>query len=72
MTTLMARAEYVPILRRVNEQCTPTEQEWIIRIILKGDCNSCGPDTRSEDLYPGEGCILVLPSRGGNTVQRLF
>ena len=28
--------EYVPILRKVNQQCTPVEQEWIIRIILKG------------------------------------
>ncbi|BEI97354.1 hypothetical protein CcaverHIS631_0209430 [Cutaneotrichosporon cavernicola] len=31
----MKQADYVPILRRINEQCTPSEQEWIIRIILK-------------------------------------
>ncbi|RXK40753.1 hypothetical protein M231_02005 [Tremella mesenterica] len=31
----MKQAEYVPILRSINRQCTPVEQEWIIRIILK-------------------------------------
>ncbi|KIR37254.1 hypothetical protein I307_00236 [Cryptococcus deuterogattii 99/473] len=29
------RAEYVPILKAINMQCTAEEQEWIIRIILK-------------------------------------
>lgn len=32
----LKQAEYVPILRKINQQCTPVEQEWIIRIILKG------------------------------------
>ncbi|KAL1413255.1 DNA ligase (ATP) [Vanrija albida] len=31
----MKQHEYVPILRRINEQCTAVQQEWIIRIILK-------------------------------------
>ncbi|KAL7418712.1 DNA ligase (ATP) [Cryptotrichosporon argae] len=31
----LKQAEYVPVLRRVIQQCTPVEQEWIIRIILK-------------------------------------
>jgi DNA ligase-4 len=35
-TGRLKQAEYVPILRRINQQCTPVEQEWIIRIILKG------------------------------------
>lgn len=32
----LKQSEIVPILREVNERCTPSEQEWIIRIILKG------------------------------------
>ncbi|KGB77341.2 hypothetical protein CNBG_3179 [Cryptococcus deuterogattii R265] len=31
----MKQAEYVPILKAINMQCTAEEQEWIIRIILK-------------------------------------
>ncbi|RSH81465.1 DNA ligase (ATP) [Saitozyma podzolica] len=31
----LRQADYVPILRKINQQCTPVEQEWIIRIILK-------------------------------------
>lgn len=45
---LTTRNEYVPILRRINEQCTPVQQEWIIRIILKG---------QSVDLV-----MLLIPS----------
>lgn len=30
------RQDYVPILKAINMQCTAEEQEWIIRIILKG------------------------------------
>lgn len=37
---LITRSDYVPILRRMNEQCTALEQEWIIRIILKGSSGS--------------------------------
>lgn len=33
----LRQADYVPILRKINQQCTPVEQEWIIRIILKGE-----------------------------------
>ncbi|KAK4686832.1 DNA ligase 4, partial [Tremellales sp. Uapishka_1] len=29
------KEEYVPILKKINRQCTAAEQEWIIRIILK-------------------------------------
>lgn len=36
VTDVVCRHEYVPILRKINQQCTPVEQEWIIRIILKG------------------------------------
>ncbi|WRT63833.1 uncharacterized protein IL334_000758 [Kwoniella shivajii] len=31
----LKQQEYVPILRKINQQCTAAEQEWIIRIILK-------------------------------------
>ncbi|ORX34780.1 ATP dependent DNA ligase domain-domain-containing protein [Kockovaella imperatae] len=31
----LKQQEYVPVLRKINQQCTPVEQEWIIRIILK-------------------------------------
>lgn len=35
-TGRLKQAEYVPILRKIHQQCTAVEQEWIIRIILKG------------------------------------
>jgi DNA ligase-4 len=31
------REQIIPILRKINQQCTAVEQEWIIRIILKGE-----------------------------------
>ncbi|WVR03601.1 hypothetical protein IAU60_000593 [Kwoniella sp. DSM 27419] len=34
-TGRLKQQEYVPILRKINQQCTAAEQEWIIRIILK-------------------------------------
>jgi DNA ligase-4 len=33
----LKQAEYLPVLRKINQECTPKEQEWIIRIILKGE-----------------------------------
>lgn len=36
-TGRLKQSEYVPILRKINQQCTAVEQEWIIRIILKGE-----------------------------------
>jgi DNA ligase-4 len=35
-TGRLKQSEYVPILRKINQQCTAVEQEWIVRIILKG------------------------------------
>ena len=35
-TGRLKQGEYVPILRKINQQCTAVEQEWIVRIILKG------------------------------------
>ncbi|KAK8845565.1 hypothetical protein IAR55_006280 [Kwoniella newhampshirensis] len=34
-TGRLKQNDYVPILRKINQQCTAAEQEWIIRIILK-------------------------------------
>ncbi|OCF31187.1 DNA ligase 4 [Kwoniella heveanensis BCC8398] len=34
-TGRLKQQDYVPILRKINQQCTAAEQEWIIRIILK-------------------------------------
>jgi DNA ligase-4 len=39
----LRQADYVPILRKINQQCTPVEQEWIIRIILKGESCASRP-----------------------------
>jgi DNA ligase-4 len=42
----LRQADYVPILRKINQQCTPVEQEWIIRIILKGGSRASRLGTR--------------------------
>lgn len=39
-TGRLKQSEYVPILRKINQQCTAVEQEWIVRIILKGTFRS--------------------------------
>ncbi|WVW81787.1 hypothetical protein I302_103784 [Kwoniella bestiolae CBS 10118] len=45
----LKQQEYVPILRQINQQCTAAEQEWIIRIILKGVFGCFHPD--AGDLF---------------------
>ena len=50
-TGRLKQGEYVPILRKINQQCTAVEQEWIVRIILKGMCPCLETGGEADDRF---------------------
>lgn len=50
-TGRLKQGEYVPILRKINQQCTAVEQEWIVRIVLKGMCPCLETGGEADDRF---------------------
>jgi hypothetical protein len=75
-TGRLKQGEYVPILRKINQQCTAVEQEWIVRIILKGMpiCRTGADwtDVRFANINSRERGVCVFPSGCWRFIQCLL
>jgi hypothetical protein len=72
----LKQGEYVPILRKINQQCTAVEQEWIVRIILKGMpvfmIGGDWTDGRSANIDSRERGVCMFSPRCWRSVQCLL